>query len=128
MSTPPSFPSDQPSPAPSSYGPIPNYLVWAILITIGSVLFCCVNCISILAIIPGIVAIVFAAQVNSKLSTGDRTGAMAASRNAKLWCWIATGIVGVSIVIFLVMLAVMGTDGYMQYIENARQQMEQRRQ
>jgi hypothetical protein len=93
MSTPPSFPSDQPpppapsSPAPSSYGPIPNYLVWAILITIASLCLCC-----IVGTIPGVVAIVFATQVNTKLSAGDRAGAEQASKNAKLWCWITTGL------------------------------------
>jgi len=82
-STPPSFPPEQ----TASYGPVPNYLVWAILITIASLCLCC-----IVGTIPGIVAIVFASQVNSKLSAGDRAGAERASRNAKLWCWITTGL------------------------------------
>ena len=61
--------------------------MWAILITIASLCFCCV-----IGTIPGIVAIVFASQVNSKLNAGDRAGAGQASRNAKLWCWITTGL------------------------------------
>jgi hypothetical protein len=85
MSTPPSFPSDQPQ-STQAYGPLPNYLVWAILITIASLCLCC-----IVGTIPGIVAIVFATQVNSKLSAGDRAGAEQASKNAKL-CWITTGL------------------------------------
>ena len=87
MNVPPPIP---PSPSPSSPGPaprIPNYLVWAILITIASIFFCCV-----IGTIPGIVAIVFAAQVNSKLGMGDEAGAWIASRRAKLWCWITTGL------------------------------------
>ena len=83
MSTPPSFPPEQ----AASYGPVPNYLVWAILITIASLCLCC-----IVGTIPGIVAIVFASQVNSKLSAGDRAGAEQASKNAKLWCWVTTGL------------------------------------
>ena len=59
--------------------PPPNYLVFAILTTI----FCCQ--------ILGIVSIVFAAQVNSKWNSGDIQGALDASRNAKLWAWIAFG-------------------------------------
>jgi hypothetical protein len=38
------------------------------------------------------VAIVFAAQVNSKLAAGDIAGAREASAKAKLFCWIAFGI------------------------------------
>ena len=59
--------------------PPPNYLVFAILTTI----FCCQ--------ILGIVSIVFAAQVNSKWASGDFDGALNASKNAKLWAWIAFG-------------------------------------
>lgn len=58
---------------------IPNYLVQAILTTI-----CC--CLPF-----GIVAIVYAAQVNGKVAAGDMAGAQAASKNAKMWCWIAFG-------------------------------------
>ena len=58
---------------------VPNYLVQAVLTA-----FCC--CMPL-----GVVAIIYAAQVNSKLHTGDIPGAQAASRNAKMWCWIALG-------------------------------------
>ena len=61
---------------------VPNYLVQSILVTI----FCC-------APLPlGIVAIVFAAQVNGKLAAGDYAGAVSASKQAKMWCWIAFGV------------------------------------
>jgi hypothetical protein len=60
--------------------PIPNYLVQAILVTI----FCCLPF--------GIVSIIYAAQVNSKLAVGDVAGAMASSRSAKLWAWISFGV------------------------------------
>jgi len=76
-----------PPPSASSYGavappvgePIPNYLVQAIITTL-----CC--CLPF-----GVVAIIFAAQVNSKLAAGDIAGAQHASRQAKMWCWIAVG-------------------------------------
>ena len=58
---------------------IPNYLVQAILCTV-----CC--CLPF-----GIVAIVYAAQVNGKAAGGDIAGAMDSSKNAKMWCWIAFG-------------------------------------
>jgi hypothetical protein len=75
--------------------PPPNYLVFAILTTI----FCCQ--------ILGIVSIVFAAQVNSRWNSGDFQGALDASRNAKLWAWIAFGS-GIVIAIIATLLAVFG--------------------
>lgn len=68
--------------APGPYRPyenVPTNLVPAILSTI-----CC--CLPF-----GIVAIVYAAQVGSKLAYGDVEGARRASDTAKMWCWIAFG-------------------------------------
>jgi hypothetical protein len=56
---------------------VPSYLAPAILLT----LFCCLPF--------GIVAIVYAAQVNGKASAGDIQGAWQSSENAKTWCWIS---------------------------------------
>jgi hypothetical protein len=75
--------------------PPPNYLVFAILVTI----FCCQ--------ILGIVSIVFAAQVNSKWNSGDIQGALDASKNAKLWAWIAFGS-GLIIGLVVMLLAAFG--------------------
>jgi len=50
---------------------VPNYLVFSILATV----LCCIP--------AGIPAIVYSAQVNSKLLQGDLAGAQAASSNAK---------------------------------------------
>ena len=57
-----------------------NYLVQSILVT----LCCCVP--------AGIVAIVYAAQVNSKLANGDVAGAMESARLAKIWSWVGFGL------------------------------------
>ncbi len=54
---------------------VPNYLAHSILVT----LFCCVPF--------GIVSIVYAAQVNGKLVTGDYAGAVDVSNKARKWCW-----------------------------------------
>ena len=70
----------QHQPAGARPGHVPNYLVQAILVTI----FCCLPF--------GIVAIVFAAQVNGKLERGDHEGALRASSAAKLWTWISFGV------------------------------------
>ncbi|MGH9556376.1 MAG: CD225/dispanin family protein [Terriglobales bacterium] len=79
-SAPPPAPGIPPAPQPQ----ISNYLIPAIAVT----LCCCLP--------GGIVAIVYAAQVNTKLQAGDIAGAQAASNNAKLWCMIsaAVGVVG----------------------------------
>jgi hypothetical protein len=58
-------------------GMIPNYLWQSILATL-----CC--CLPF-----GVVALVFAAQVNSKLAAGDVAGAQAASRSARTWLIVA---------------------------------------
>ncbi|HKO55598.1 MAG TPA: CD225/dispanin family protein [Thermoanaerobaculia bacterium] len=76
--------------APAAPGSVPNYLVQSILVT----LCCCLP--------AGIVAIVYAAQVNSKLNAGDIAGAEEASRNAKLWSWIGFGVGILVIVIWAV--------------------------
>lgn len=59
---------------------IQNYLVPSILVT----LCCCLP--------AGIVAIVYAAQVNAKLAGGDVAGATEYARLAKIWCWVAFGL------------------------------------
>ena len=51
----------------------PTYLAWSIVMTI----LCCT--------IPGIVAIIFSAQVSSRFHQGDIEGAKRASRNAEIW-------------------------------------------
>ena len=72
-----------PYPGGTGYGElphIPNYLIQAILATIC----CCVP--------AGIVAIVYAAQVNGKVAAGDYATAQRYSNNAKTWCWVALGL------------------------------------
>lgn len=62
------------------YEKVDNHLVWAILAT----LFCCLP--------TGIVAIVYAAQVDSKVSAGDIAGARQSARNAATWSWVSFGL------------------------------------
>ena len=69
-------------------GDVPDYLVWAILVTI----FCFLP--------TGIAAIVFASQVKSKLAAGDRAGAIEASNKAKTWT-IVSVVVGLALGIII---------------------------
>ena len=78
-------------PAVPPGGKVPTYLAPAILCT----LFCCLPL--------GIPAIVFAAQVNSKLNAGDYEGAVASSRKARMWCWLSAGLgLGFSLLYFII--------------------------
>ena len=73
---------------------VSNYLVQAILCT----LFCCLP--------AGIVSIVYAAQVNSKLAVGDRMGAIQSSENAKKWAWVSFGVgIGVFLIYIVIVIA-----------------------
>jgi len=113
----PQQPPQQPPPAQSGYqnapppppqyggqqgqgGPppqnIPNYLVHSILAT----LLCCLP--------TGIVGIVFASQVNSKLAMGDVAGAQQASDKAKMWSLISVGAGVVVVILYFLLIAVAG--------------------
>jgi hypothetical protein len=78
-----------------------NYLIWAILAT----LCCCLP--------GGIVAIVYAAQVDSKYNAGDYAGARQSSDNAKLWAMISAGVGLVVGVLYTALnfAAIMGSQG-----------------
>src|SRR5689334_12417604 len=81
-------PSSYTPPPPPSFGApsagaganIPNYLWQSIVVTL-----CC--CLPL-----GIVSIIFAAQVNSKLAQGDIAGAQEASQKAKMFLLIGVGV------------------------------------
>src|SRR5437773_8613433 len=78
---------------------IQNYLVPSILIT----LCCCVP--------AGIVAIIYAAQVNSKLAAGDIAGAQNSARLAKIWSWVGFGF-GALVGIIYAVAAIIGAMGH----------------
>ena len=96
-STPHSYTPPPPPPSAASYGvpppvgeAIPNYLIQSIFITL-----CC--CLPL-----GIVAIIFAAQVNTRLAANDIAGAREASAKAKMFCWIGFGIGLAAMIIWMV--------------------------
>jgi hypothetical protein len=69
---------------------VPSYMGWAIATLI-------------LCFWPtGIVAVVYASQVGSKLSVGDIGGAQESSHKAKIWCWVTFGIGVAGIVIAII--------------------------
>ena len=78
---------------------INNYLVPAILAT----LFCCLP--------TGIVAIIMAAQVNSKLAQGDVAGAKQSAKNAKTWTFVSVGLGLLAIILWVVLVVFLGVLG-----------------
>lgn len=77
------------APTKVAVNPPKNYLAQSIIVTV----LCCWPL--------GIPAIVFAAQVNSKFAAGDIEGAIASSKKANMWCWIAFGVGLASILAYL---------------------------
>jgi len=67
------------SPSAAVGAEVPNYLIPAILSTI----FCCLPL--------GVVSIIFATQVNSKVAAGDLAGAAESSKKAKMFMFISVG-------------------------------------
>ena len=85
------------TPPPSSGAPasVPNFLVPAIIS-----LFCCLPL--------GVVAVIFAAQVNGKVATGDTAGALDSSKKAKMFSFIAIGLGLVFIVGYILIWLIWG--------------------
>lgn len=93
---------------------IKNHLVGAILQTV-------------VCIPAGIVPLIYACKVNSKLAQGDVVGAQEASRKAKFWLNLTTAIFGAIIILWILMAALgpavsKAAKKARQATENARQQ------
>jgi hypothetical protein len=101
-----------PPPASAAPGSIPNHLAWAIIATVLATCLCCP-----LGLV-GIVAIVFSSKVNGLLAQGDFAGAQRASANAKTWCWVATALAIIGLLINIVMFATGGAESYLQMIQH----------
>jgi interferon-induced transmembrane protein len=112
------------APLPPAPGSIPNHLIWSIVVTILAFFVCCLSCLSFPGIVTGVVAIVFASKVNGLLNQGDLEGARRASKNAKIWAWVTTGFLIAGVVLFVISLAFMGVDGYMEQMQQFQRQIE----
>lgn len=100
-----------PPPAAAVHGPVPNHLAWSIISTVLATCLCCP-----LGLI-GIVAIVFSSKVNTLLNQGDIEGAKRASANAKTWCWVATALAIIGLLITGVSMVTGGFQGYMEAMQ-----------
>ena len=100
-----------PPPASAAPGSIPNHLAWAIIATVLATCLCCP-----LGLV-GIVAIVFSAKVNGLLRAGDLDGARRASANAKTWCWVATALAIIGLLMNIYFFSTGGMAEYQQMLE-----------
>lgn len=111
---PPVIEPASPAPLPPAVGPVPNHLAWAIIATVLGACFCCP-----LGLL-GIVAIVYAAKVNSLLNAGDLEGARRASATAKTWCWVATALAAIGLLWSIYAFSTGGMAQYQEIIEQIR--------
>jgi len=84
-----------PPPASGASASVSNYLVPAIIS-----IFCCMPL--------GIVAVIFAAQVNGKVQAGDLAGAADSSKKAKLFSFIGIGLGTAGIICYILFWVVFG--------------------
>jgi len=100
----PGVPGVQSTPTPRPPD-VPNYLVHSIILAVCSMVCCALTCgFGFPAFALAIVALIFSAQVNSKLSANDLAGAQAASKNAKLFNWIALGLLLAGVLLYCLLL------------------------
>jgi hypothetical protein len=78
---------------------VPNHLAKAILVT----LFCCLPF--------GIIAIVFASQVDGKVASGDLNGARQASDKSNFWSNLSIGLGLAGMVLYFLLIVVAGLAG-----------------
>ena len=84
-----------PPPPAGGSATVPNYLVPAIISV-----FCCWPL--------AIPAIIFAVQVNNKVTAGDIAGAQDASKKAKMFSFIAIGLGLAGILLYIIMIVFFG--------------------
>ena len=100
-----------PPPSAKADAPVPNHLAWAIIATVLATCLCCP-----LGLL-GIVAIVFSAKVNTLLNQGDIEGARRASATAKTWCWVATALAIIGLLMNIYFFSTGGMAEYQQMLE-----------
>lgn len=82
---------------------VKNHRVGSIIFTVGNLVLALFTGITMFGVITGIIALVFASQVNSRLQSGNRAGARDAARVTKIFYWITLVIFAVGVILFIVL-------------------------
>lgn len=93
------------APQPYSAGPsaaVPDYLVWSIVVTVLSALMGSRCCISLVATVFGILAIMKASQANTRKAIGDLAGAMQDAITARTWIYWSAGVWAASVMLTVI--------------------------
>jgi len=100
----------------TSTGEVKSHMVWAILQTV-------------VCIPAGVVPLIYACKVNSKLAQGDIAGAQEASKKAKFWLKLTTIIFGAIILLYMFLAAIgPAVSSASRSASRAAQQIQQQRQ
>ena len=92
----------------------PDYLTINIVLTVVSVFVCCFSCLSIAALVTGIIGIVMSTQVRSAIQAHNYALAEQKSKAAKNM-WIATAVIlGVSVLLGLLLTVTGFMTGFME--------------
>ena len=95
-----------------------NHLVMAIITTVLPLVTC-----TFYGIIPGIVSIVFATQVNSKYNKGDIEGANKNSKYAKI-AWIVALVITIAMLIYYAYMFTVHGDEFMEVFKKAMEEQQ----
>jgi uncharacterized protein YqhQ len=96
-----------------------NHMAMAIISTVLPLVTC-----TFFGVVPGIVSIVFASQVNGKYNNGDYEGSKKSAKYAKIAWIVAIAILVIQIVYFVVLIMTTGGDFFEEFQKQFESEMQ----